>query len=751
MKIDEEIKSLLNALKNDYNYSTYETRSLKSKTYFILSETARRCYRDFKQRLEALISEHKRLDLEIKKARDRENHYISMIAGIVALVLAVDAAEEVTHNIKASITLVFSSLFFTGIGVALLNSILNDKKAGKPIRDDIRGWLFGFVITAGIMYAIGEYVVGIEGGTAVIYFMEMLAGFIIVLAIYRLEMRGVEEVIVPNEAKIKEVAREIGIVEAKLNGINDAVQILGDYSGEAPSPEVLVKAVDALKQSCNGAGELKDVEEYILMIENHESRLKVLKPIIKFLEIARDLSYIESRIGDMSSEELIDQLKYADKLVNEMRELMKDEGMTSALKDLGDEAVKIINYFEPINDEALTTKTISIGIKLATSMDSGVSHEDLNTLSREIKELLFDIASKHGANNYLYRIAKKLSIPLKSLTDYNIMAVQDKDKTPFIPVMNGFNQFVHVIDEALASSLYGVIEGYGCIPNISVDLSWLDFHPKSLSGRWNCCRLGCGGQGCAYLCRRDDAQVVFKVPKPIVGIFDFGGEAAGGFRDFSMTEEIVHARRLMRLEHPSILKPIGYSSDLPVFAYEYALYGSLAWQINKGWKPSIRDILLIGIQIGDALRYIHSRGLVHGDVKASNVLISSGKRALLGDLFTPMILLGDTTQALTRATRGWRAPEQVLRDLLEDSVRRGLESRIDVYQLGNLLLYLSIGKTIDGEEAEDEIVKSVLSKAHRHLTYILLRALSLHPAQRPSSEELVMDIALKYKVLHNII
>jgi hypothetical protein len=32
-------------------------------------------------------------------------------------------------------------------------------------------------------------------------------------------------------------------------------------------------------------------------------------------------------------------------------------------------------------------------------------------------------------------------------------------------------------------------------------------------GKWSCCRLGCGGWGCAYLCTNGKEKAVFKTPK----------------------------------------------------------------------------------------------------------------------------------------------------------------------------------------------------------------------------------------------
>jgi len=94
---------------------------------------------------------------------------------------------------------------------------------------------------------------------------------------------------------------------------------------------------------------------------------------------------------------------------------------------------------------------------------------------------------------------------------------------------------------------------------------------------------------------------------------------------------------------------------------------------------------------------------------------------------------------LYACTPGWCAPEQLFFDLARKASERGLEPRIDVYQLGNLVLYLLTGSTIDGREAVkpgriEEYMKSV---KHEKLREILEEMLSPEPSSRISSDESV--------------
>jgi len=92
---------------------------------------------------------------------------------------------------------------------------------------------------------------------------------------------------------------------------------------------------------------------------------------------------------------------------------------------------------------------------------------------------------------------------------------------------------------------------------------------------------------------------------------------------------VEEAGTIMALRCPNILRLYVASGKVLILVYEYADFGSLEWQLSKGWRPSLKDALLVAIQVGDTLmRYIHSRGLLHGDIKAGNIFIVKGSLSL---------------------------------------------------------------------------------------------------------------------------
>ncbi|HEY2148841.1 MAG TPA: serine/threonine-protein kinase, partial [Pirellulales bacterium] len=120
----------------------------------------------------------------------------------------------------------------------------------------------------------------------------------------------------------------------------------------------------------------------------------------------------------------------------------------------------------------------------------------------------------------------------------------------------------------------------------------------------------------------------------------------------------------------------------------------------------VEAVCWIGACLADALSYAHQRGLVHLDVKPSNVLVAADGQPMLLDfhLAREAAQLRDRSFNRLGGTPGYMSPEQVA---ATEAIRQGqpvprpVDERSDIYSLG-VLLYESLA----GQGPPDEIAQS---------------------------------------------
>ncbi len=270
-------------------------------------------------------------------------------------------------------------------------------------------------------------------------------------------------------------------------------------------------------------------------------------------------------------------------------------------------------------------------------------------------------------------------------------------------------------------------------------------------GEVTCWLVGCGGWGCVYECVYGGREFALKIHRLFRDVVE-GGRAFLG--ELPTAPESVlrrvesEVKVLARLTHPNLVAVLAYSTSFPAVAYEFVWGGPLRRYlglIRGGVKPA----LTVGIQVGDALRYLHSRGVVHGDIKPGNILVRRDGGLKVGD-YSSVRRLIETASASggTVCTPGYCAPEQVFSDLLRKAVDAGMENRVDIYQLGNLMLETLTGEVLDGREVVrnpgrvGELLKGV---ACADLASLIEEMMSPDPRDRPSAEEVVRRAATLLK------
>jgi serine/threonine protein kinase len=159
--------------------------------------------------------------------------------------------------------------------------------------------------------------------------------------------------------------------------------------------------------------------------------------------------------------------------------------------------------------------------------------------------------------------------------------------------------------------------------------------------------VGEGGYGRVYRARDPvlDRDVALKLLK------DPGADPRSG--DALIRE----ARRLARVRHPNVITVYGAErvDDEVGIWMEFVEGTTLRDALADSTDVEPHRVMQIGVELCAALDAVHALGLVHGDVKPGNVLVSHDGRILLSD-FGAGRGLADDAETL-RATLSYAAPE----------------------------------------------------------------------------------------------
>ena len=146
--------------------------------------------------------------------------------------------------------------------------------------------------------------------------------------------------------------------------------------------------------------------------------------------------------------------------------------------------------------------------------------------------------------------------------------------------------------------------------------------------------------------------------------------------------------------------------------------------------PSIRQLVHIFNRVASGLGHMHRRGIYHGDLKPSNIMVARAGRVKLIDFGTASIRGEEKNRV--QGTPQYMAPEQV--------ADRMIDEKTDIYNLGATMYrmftgrYVQQGIPLPHEASLRKIVPpiQVLPSIPKKLDAIILACLELNPDRRPA-------------------
>jgi tetratricopeptide (TPR) repeat protein/tRNA A-37 threonylcarbamoyl transferase component Bud32/TolB-like protein len=178
-------------------------------------------------------------------------------------------------------------------------------------------------------------------------------------------------------------------------------------------------------------------------------------------------------------------------------------------------------------------------------------------------------------------------------------------------------------------------------------------------------------------------------------------------------ERFVHeARAASALDHPNIctVYEIDETADGQMFISMGCYDGETLEKKIESGPLRVEEATSIGIQVAQGLAEAHEKGIVHRDVKPSNIIVTRKGQAKIMD-FGLAKLAGQTR--LTRAgttmgTVAYMSPEQAQGE--------DVDHRTDIWSLGTVLYEMSTGQQPFGGEYDQAVIYSILNEEARPIS-----------------------------------
>jgi hypothetical protein len=233
-------------------------------------------------------------------------------------------------------------------------------------------------------------------------------------------------------------------------------------------------------------------------------------------------------------------------------------------------------------------------------------------------------------------------------------------------------------------------------------------HPEMLGrlGRYDIEKIiGSGGMGIVLKAHDSELNrpIAIKILAPHLS--HVGAARERFAREGRAAAAVVH-------EHVVAIYNVEADGTLPFLTMQYVPGHSLQHRVDENGPLSVEEILRIGLQAAYGLAAAHAHGLVHRDVKPSNILLEDTvERAVLTDfgLARAMDDASLTQTGIIAGTPHYMSPEQ--------ASGGDIDARSDLFSLGAVLYFMSTGHPPFRAASALAVLHRICREPHRPVRY----------------------------------
>jgi hypothetical protein len=245
-------------------------------------------------------------------------------------------------------------------------------------------------------------------------------------------------------------------------------------------------------------------------------------------------------------------------------------------------------------------------------------------------------------------------------------------------------------------------------------------------------RLGAGGMGQVYLAKSPGGRLVaIKLIRPELA-------EERGFRT-RFAGEIAAARNVSGIYTAAVVDADA-DAELPWMATVYVPGPSLTDAVEDNGPLPVQSVLALAAGLAEALEAIHRAGLVHRDMKPSNVLLAAdGPRVIDFGISRALERSMMTTTGMVLGSPGFMSPEQAKGEQAGQPA--------DVFSLGAILAYAATAAGPFGTGPTPALLYRVvreepdLTGVPDRLRPIIQQCLAKDPAERPTPVALLESLS----------